>query len=155
MSFIVQYSDKHTSISEFMYYLAERIQRKNPLTNWEATNLYQVYTDFCELKNINYLSRVAFSRLVRKYGLKSESVWDRDRKRTARVFVIDEEMLMETLQIYTKRIDVTRHVSYIFIGGKKYRVETTYELIDDLVPIAMPETDGLNNQNPDPTGESV
>lgn len=155
MSFLVQYSPNHTSISEFMYYLADRIQRKNPLTNWEAVNLYQVYTDFCDVKNINYLSRTAFSRLVRKYGLKSESVWDRDRKKTARVFVIDEEELMEALQMYTKRIEVTEHVSYIFIGGKKYRIKSTYELIDDLVPIDTPETEEVISQNPDPTGESV
>lgn len=155
MALIVRYNEKHTSVSEFMYYVAERMEKKNPLTRWETLNLYKVYTDYCELKDINYLSRIAFARLVREYGFRADYLWDKGQKKSVRVFTIDEEVLLKKLKMFTNKINVTEHITYIFIGGKKYRVKSTYELIDDLVPIDTPETEEVINQNPDPTGESV
>lgn len=152
MSILVQYNDRHTSISEFMYYIAERYEKKNTLTNWECLNLYQVYVDFCEMKNLNYVSRIAFARLVREYGFYSDAIWDKTQRKSVRVFRVDEEKLFTHMGMFSKRIDITKHISYVFIGGKKYRLEMNFQVVDE---VSIPDGSNtiVNNPPTDPTVE--
>ncbi len=143
MSIQVRYSDKHTSISEFMYYIADRWEKKNFLTSWEAANLYEVYVGFCEHKNINFISKVAFSRVVAQYGFKTEAVWqkgeERGKGKTVRVYVVDEELLFDALKIFTRPVSISKHIGYVFIDGKKYRMTTEFELVADVRELAQTE----------------